>query len=213
MDKWIRASEAVKRLAGYQGGEIAAAQLIEERVGLQLLTGRASRRIETRRIHLAPDKVAVVADEEVPAWVWGEARRQTYAKRLFDWRGERYTAWSIFNPERASESYTKMEFVGLEFLEHQIDSLLPLTGDDSRSESDKAAPAKQTKGRKADNARWQAFWFALITIAQDGRLRKESFESRTELSDEILSLMGDGAFSPDYVKSVVSQIFAKFIGD
>jgi len=68
-------------------------------------------------------------------------------------------------------------------------------------------------GLKPDAARWQAFYFAVIELAKEGRLTREHFSSRAALSEEVLTLMGTGAFSPDHVKSIVSQIFAKFIGD
>lgn len=74
------------------------------------------------------------------------------------------------------------------------------------------AAAKSSAGRKPDTARWQAFYFCIIELAQAGRLKPECFESANALSEEVQTMMGDGAFSPDHQKSVVGQIFKRFIG-
>lgn len=68
-------------------------------------------------------------------------------------------------------------------------------------------------GRKPDKARWQAFYFCVIELANEGRLNASSFESAAALSEELLTMMGDSAFNVDYIKPVVGQIFKRFVGD
>lgn len=57
---------------------------------------------------------------------------------------------------------------------------------------------------------WTAFWQAIIQISQDGRLNKSSFQSRTELRQEILEMINHG-LSDTSIKPHVRQIWKRFI--
>ena len=70
--------------------------------------------------------------------------------------------------------------------------------------------SRSNAGRKPDKVKWQSFYFALIQLAKDDRLSADSFESAAALSEEVLLIMGDGAFSPDHVKGVIGQAYRRF---
>lgn len=76
-----------------------------------------------------------------------------------------------------------------------------------------AEPKQVSKaGRKPERERWQAFYFAVIELAKDGRLTADGFHSAAALSEEIQDAMGDGAFNVDHTKAVVGQIYKRFCG-
>jgi len=203
---WIRASEAVKRLSSYQGGDGAAAQLIEERLTLGLLTGRALRRIETRPRFQRPDEAVVIEVEEVPSWMWAAAARDEYAQRTFDWRGERYTAWKVDHPKDRSLKLSKVEFVGLEFREDQIAQMLP-----ANVAAPTASPASKggnRGGAPRNEAGWDRFWMALLELCHEGRLTAAHFTSQADLRRELLVMTND-ALSEASIKPKVSQVWKK----
>lgn len=69
-----------------------------------------------------------------------------------------------------------------------------------------------SRGRRPELDRWQAFYFAVIELSQQGRLNADCFSSIRELTDELLDMMGDkAAFAPDHIKGVVSQIHKRFV--
>lgn len=72
---------------------------------------------------------------------------------------------------------------------------------------------KDKGGKKPELHRWQVFYFAAIELAKEGRLSKDHFPSQASLREELLEMMGPGAFSEDHVKAQTAQIYKKFIGD
>lgn len=85
-----------------------------------------------------------------------------------------------------------------------------LDGKQKDSSGVEPAKAKSAAGKPPERERWQAFYFAVIELAKDGRLTGDHFSSAAALSEEIADMMGDGAFNPDHVKRVVGQVFKRF---
>ena len=65
-------------------------------------------------------------------------------------------------------------------------------------------------GRPRKDQDWAAFWYAVVGIAQVGRLTKANFPTIEELKAEILGEINE-SLSDGSIKPYVSQIWRKFV--
>lgn len=157
-------------------------------------------------------------DAPVPPPFWRLAKERASAKL--------YTGELSVNATTENGKRLSVRATNLQVRKDQLDRLAPADAEAMRKtealadtlESKRgavasvAAPEKSRAGRKPEKERWQAFYFAVIDLAKDGRLTADHFGSAAALSEEIQLMMGDGAFSADHTKAVVGQIFKRFCG-
>lgn len=157
----------------------------------------------------------------IPPLAWKQAKQEGG----IDWEGGHFKSAGTFAPEGTEQLSVVAREVFFNF--DDFKAVLPMDEEHAweaaermrelRVESEAAQldrppvdALKSRVGRKPDAARWQAFYFAVIELAKDGRLTADHFNSAAALSEEIQLMMGDGAFSPDHTKTVVGQVFKRF---
>lgn len=210
MSEWIRANEVFK-LAGKpdafaRGSNLAIA--ICKRAYAGMLRTKADRLILQDRVR---------DDAELPTEFWWA---EGHAALVQDWQSGDFS--TCLNQGRGSAARA----FGVSFYAKDLQPILdghasPLglaataranASASPRTEMITEASGKGRAGRKPDNEKWKSFYFAVIELAQAGRLTPDQFQSAASLGDEVLEMMGEGAFSPDHVKATVSQIYKKFVG-
>lgn len=118
-----------------------------------------------------------------------------------DWQSGQFTAKPFDD-----DSGVQWRALGVEFFKEDVEAIGGKFG------PGEIGPRQSRAGRKPRLERWQSFYFAVIEMAQDGRLNKAVFPTQKSLWDDIAITMGDGAWDEDYAEQFVAQIYKKFVG-
>lgn len=192
---WVSAREALEALGASPASSfrIREHDLIYDHARDGLIRSRARAFVRSTSESEERENDAVIPDE-----FWAVDQHTGFKS---DWQSGQFAAKPF-----EDDPGVNWRALGVEFLKEDVEAI------GGKFASTGVEPRQSKSGRKPQLERWQSFYFAVIEMAQDGRLNKAVFPTQKSLWDDIAITMGDGAWDEDYAEQFVAQIYKKFVG-
>ncbi len=191
-DEWIDAKDVLTLVEGQLGGAtFAKATLADKLRDGALRAVAATTWLSTEKSLAKALRVAHANDvvHNVLLNPFAFRKSRNFTADVAEWRWP----YNKFFVTHRKKQLTRRAFVGVRLSRADLSRSFDLS--------------KPKKLRKKDE--WESFWFAIIELAQEGRLTEDHFRGQTELREEILFMIKD-CLSDRHIKKHVENIWKRF---